>query len=57
MEQKIIDAIKEATQTKDPTKLKMLLKQDALNQKKKEMRRQEELRQQQNSDDEMDDWR
>lgn len=53
----IIDAIKEATQTKDPTKLKMLLKQDALNQKKKEMRRQEELRQQQNSDDEMDDWR
>lgn len=41
----IIDAIKEATKTKDPAKLKMLLEQDALNQKKKEIRkREEELR-------------
>jgi len=41
----IIDAINEATRTKDPAKLKMLLEQDALNQKKKELKRKEaELR-------------
>ena len=51
----IIDAIHEATKTKDPTKLKMLLQQDALNQKKKELKRkEEEQRKYQDNDDE---WR
>ena len=51
----IIDAIHEATKTKDPSKLKMLLQQDALNQKKKELKRkEEEQRRYQNNDDE---WR
>ena len=51
----IIDAIKEATKTKDPAKLKMLLEQDALNQKKKELKkREEELRRRQ---EDSDDWR
>lgn len=53
--QEIIDAIHEATKTKDPTKLKMLLQQDALNQKKKELKRkEEEQRKYQDNDDE---WR
>lgn len=51
----IIDAIHEATKTKDPSKLKMLLQQDALNQKKKELKRkEEEQRKYQDNDDE---WR
>jgi len=50
----LVDAIHEATRTKDPSKLKMLLEQDALNQKKKEIRRREELR---NQERDMDDWR
>lgn len=50
-----IDAIHEATKTKDPSKLKMLLQQDALNQKKKELKRkEEEQRKYQDNDDE---WR
>lgn len=49
----IIDAIHEATKTKDPSKLKMLLEQDALNQKKKELKKREEL----NKEEDMDDWR
>lgn len=52
----IIDAIHEATRTKDTSKLKMLLEQDALNQKKKELRKQEEKRRRYNEDDD-DDWR
>ena len=52
----IIDAIHEATRTKDPSKLKMLLQQDALNQKKKElMKKEEEQRKYQENDN--DDWR
>ena len=47
----LIDAIHEATKTKDPSKLKMLLEQDALNQKKKEIKKREE--ESKNSDD----WR
>lgn len=50
----LIDAIHEATKTKDPSKLKMLLEQDALNQKKKELKKREELNRR-NQD--MDDWR
>ncbi|MBQ2891643.1 MAG: cadherin-like beta sandwich domain-containing protein [Bacilli bacterium] len=38
----IVDAIYEATKTKDTAKLKMLLEQDALNQRKKEIKRREE---------------
>lgn len=45
----LVDAIEEATKTKDPTKLKMLLEQEALNRKKEELRRKEQ--------EEMDDWR
>lgn len=47
----IIDAIHEATKTKDPSKLKMLLEQDALNQKKKELKKREEL------EKDSDEWR
>ena len=50
----LIDAINEATKTKDPAKLKMLLEQDALNQKKKELRKkEEELRRKRDTDN----WR
>lgn len=50
----LIDAINEATKTKDPAKLKMLLEQDALNQKKKEIRKkEEELRRKRDTDN----WR
>ena len=50
----IDDAINEATKTKDPAKLKMLLEQDALNQKKKELRKkEEELRRKRDTDN----WR
>lgn len=38
----LIDAINEASRTKNPAKLKLLLEQDALNQKKKELRKKEE---------------
>lgn len=52
----IIDAIHEATRTKDASKLKMLLQQDELNQKKKElMKKEEEQRKYQENDN--DDWR
>lgn len=44
----LIDAIKEATQTKDSSKLKLLLEQDELNQKKKAMKKMEK---------EKNDWR
>lgn len=50
----IVDAINEAIETKDASKLKMLLEQDALNEKKKEMREKEKLSR---DDDLMDDWR
>lgn len=46
----LIDAIDEATRTKDASKLKLLLEQEALNRKKEELRRKEE-------EEEMDDWR
>ena len=52
----IVDAIREATKTKDPSKLKMLLEQDELNQRKKEIkRREEELREKELEDE--DNWR
>ena len=52
----IIDAIHEATRTKDASKLKMLLQQEELNQKKKElMKKEEEQRKYQENDN--DDWR
>lgn len=51
----IIDAIHEATKTKDPSKLKMLLQQDALNQKKKELKRKEEKQRKYQDND--DEWR
>lgn len=51
----IIDAIHEATKTKDPSKLKMLLEQDALNQKKKELKRKEEEQRKYYDND--DEWR
>lgn len=51
----IIDAIHEATKTKDPSKLKMLLQQDALNQKKKELKRKEEEQRKYQDNDE--EWR
>ena len=41
----VIDAIHEAMKTKDPSKLKMLLQQDALNQAKKELKQKEEMNQ------------
>lgn len=46
----LIDAIDEATRTKDASKLKMLLEQEALNRKKEELRKREE-------EEELDDWR
>lgn len=49
----IIDAINEALHTKDASKLKMLLEQDALNEKKKKMKEKEKLL----KEDEMEDWR
>ncbi|MDD6223979.1 MAG: cadherin-like beta sandwich domain-containing protein [bacterium] len=54
--QEIIDAIHEATKTKDPSKLKMLLDQDELNQRKKEIRRKEEERKRRRQE-ESNDWR
>ena len=52
----IIDAIHEATRTKDASKLKMLLQQEELNQKKKElMKKEEEQKKYQENDN--DDWR
>ena len=39
----LIDAIHEASKTKDSTKLKMLLEQDAINQKKKALKKKEAL--------------
>ena len=56
----IIDAIKEARETRDASKLKMLLQQEELNQKKKEMQaKQEELnrREQTGRRSKDDDWR
>ena len=57
----IIDAIKEAGKTKDPSKLKMLLKQDEINQKKKEIKKQEEelrqIKDTQDREDDFEDWR
>lgn len=50
----IVDAINEAIDTKDASKLKMLLEQDALNEKKKQMREKEKISR---DDDLMDDWR
>lgn len=49
----IIDAINEALHTKDASKLKMLLEQDALNEKKKKLKEKEKHL----KEDEMDDWR
>ena len=45
----LIDAIEEATRTKDASKLKMLLEQEALNRKKEKLRKREET-------EEMEDW-
>ena len=45
----IIDAIEEATRTKDASKLKMLLGQEAINRKKRELKQKE--------DNKDDDWR
>ena len=45
----LIDAIEEATRTKDASKLKILLEQEALNRKKEELRKREET-------EEMEDW-
>lgn len=57
----IIDAIKEAGKTKDPSKLKMLLKQDELNQKKKALKMQEEelqkIKRSRRKKSVEDDWR
>jgi len=50
----IVDAINEAIETKDASKLKMLLEQDALNEKKKKMKEKERFLR---DDDLMDDWR
>ena len=52
----IIDAIHEATRTKDPSKLKMLLQQDALNQKKKELMK-KDMEQRKYQENDNDDWR
>ena len=46
----LIDAIEEATVTKDPSKLKILLEQEALNRKKEELRKRDE-------EEELDDWK
>lgn len=51
--EELIDAINEATRTKDPAKLKMLLEQEALNKKKKELK-EKDLR---NQEKDMDNWR
>lgn len=45
----LVDAIEEATKTKDTSKLKMLLEQEALNRKKEELKKKEQ--------EENDDWR
>ena len=52
----IVDAIHEATKTKDPSKLKMLLEQDALNQRKKEIKKREEELKEKELEEE-DNWR
>lgn len=46
----LIDALDEAARTKDASKLKLLLEQEALNRKKEQLRKKEE-------EDEFDDWR
>lgn len=45
----LIDAINEVTRTKDASKLKMLLEQEALNRKKEELKKRD-------MEEEMDDW-
>lgn len=45
----LVDAIEEATKTKDTSKLKILLEQEALNRKKEELKKKEQ--------EENDDWR
>lgn len=47
----IVAAIKEATQTKDPSKLKMLLDQDELNQRKKRIKEEEKRRKEVDEDE------
>ena len=51
----IIDAIHEAAKTKDASKLKLLLDQDELNQRKKEIRKKEEERKRRMGQ-ELNDW-
>jgi len=53
----IVDAIYEATKTKDPAKLKMLLEQDALNQRKKEIKRREEEAKAKEKEETEENWR
>ena len=47
----IVAAIREATETKDPSKLKMLLDQDELNQRKKRMKEEEKRRKEVDEDE------